>query len=80
MKVLDRESGFGPWTAHVSFKFEHGEMTESVVLGLPSSWEDEASSRYADPDAEDTRPVLRTVIFQYKLSVSFSPFLAQFSF
>ena len=58
VKGADLGSGRGPCAVHDSFRVEVGLVRESA-LAAPA--EGGASSRYADPEAEGVRPVLRTV-------------------
>lgn len=57
MKGEERGSGLGPWTTHESLRLPVGKASVVFVdLGVVG-----VSSRYAEPEAEGVRPVLRTV-------------------
>ena len=66
----DRGSGLGPWTVHASFKAEDGGIRD-VGLDRAAAREGEGSnSRYAEPEADGIRPVLRTRSLQFSLKMS----------
>ena len=51
MKGAERGSGRGPWIMHINFRLD---------LFVLADGRDGLSSRYAEPEAEGTRPVCRT--------------------
>lgn len=55
----ERGSGRGPCTVHVSFSAEADGMSEVVAS---DGGTDGSNSRYAEPEAEGVRPVLRSVL------------------
>ena len=55
-KGADRGRGRGPWTVHVSLRA--GALLARDLL--PAIGVDGSSSKYAEPDADGVKPVLRT--------------------
>jgi len=53
-----RGRGLGPWTVQVSLRVEDGGSSEECEPAGVVGW----SSRYAEPEAEGTRPVCRKIL------------------
>ena len=76
MKDADLGRGRGPWTVHVSFRDDALDPSVGYGLVFASLC---SSSKYAEPEADGVRPVLRTVhsawvskISVYRLVVCFN--------
>ncbi len=67
-KGADRGRGRGPWTVHVSLRAD-ALLARDLLAAVDMHG---SSSRYADPEADGVKPVLRTE-FQASVSTKYGP-------